>query len=214
MTQGIATTFFVLATGFLLGSVLPAELLARRRNLDIRKVGDGNPGAVNAIKGLGAATGLVALVYDMSVGVVTIQLAWLLRTPEPVAYLGGLMTVLGHRFPAFNGFRNGGQGMAACAGMLLYGLWKVSSRGWLPVSTLLLIVVLGIVVLLLTRSDKMIAIVILPVLVAALMFARIPWDLLAFLTVLAARIWLVQFAILRETCSMRDLLATVTRFRH
>ncbi len=135
MAGELVSAILALAIGMLLGSVLPADLLARARGVDIRSVGDGNPGTVNAFRGLGPVAGLITAAYDVIVGVVAIQIAYLLGVSEGVAYLAGIATVVGHRFPVFRGFRNGGQGMAASAGLLVYGIgvavsaWMALGRG-------------------------------------------------------------------------------------
>ena len=40
--------------GYIAGSVPVALLVARRHGVDLRRVGDGNPGAWNALEALGA----------------------------------------------------------------------------------------------------------------------------------------------------------------
>lgn len=182
------------AIGLLLGSVLPAELLARRRGIDIRAVGDGNPGTVNALRGMGWAAGLATVLYDAAVGVVSIRIALWLGVAEGPAYLAGIAGVVGHRFPVFSRFRGGGQGMAASAGLLVYGLGLAVSRGWLfPIDVGGLLVIL-LIALAVTRSGSAAAIVMLPCLVVRLILARTDWQFLAFASAVAAYIWLVQAA--------------------
>lgn len=187
-----------LAIGLLLGSVLPADLLARRRGVDIRATGDGNPGTVNAVRALGWAPGLLTAAYDVSVGVIAIQIAALLAISGGLVYLAGITTIVGHRFPVFRRFRGGGQGMAASAGVLVYGIAEGLSRGWLSVATIGFLVAVLAVAFALTRSDKVAAIAMLPFLVADLMLARTSWPYAASMSAVAAYVWIVQVAAVRH----------------
>lgn len=193
-TAETLTALLASLIGLLLGSVLPAELLARRRGVDIRSVGDGNPGTVNAVRALGWEPGLVTGVYDVLVGVVAIQIARLLGVSSGATYLAGLMTIVGHRYPVFQGFRGGGQGMAASAGLLVYGTGVALTRGWLSAVGLGVLIAILLVGFALTRSDVAAAIVMLPVLVVMLVVARADWQFLAFMTAVAMHIWIVQVA--------------------
>jgi glycerol-3-phosphate acyltransferase PlsY len=65
---------------------------------------------------------------------VAIQIAMLLGVPQGLAYLAGIMSVVGHRFPVFTGFRGGGRGMAACGGMIVYGAAVAFASGWLSLA--------------------------------------------------------------------------------
>lgn len=194
-----------LLIGFALGSVLPADLLARRRGVDIRSIGDGNPGTWNAFKGLGWGASLITAVYDISVGVVTIQIARLLGVSQGLAYLAGIMTVVGHRFPLFRGFRGGGQGMGATAGMLVYGVGVAVFRGWISVAGVGVLVAIGAITFAVTRSGAMVAIVMLPLLVAEVYFAHADRAFLLFMAALAAHIWIVQVATLRYSHPLRAM---------
>jgi acyl phosphate:glycerol-3-phosphate acyltransferase len=187
-----------LLAGLLLGSVLPADLLAKRRGIDIRSSGDGNPGTVNAIHVLGWVPGLITAAYDTTVGILAIQIARLLGVSEGSAYLAGIMAVVGHRWPVFRKLGGGGQGMGAAAGLVVYGVAIALSRGWLPVLDLVGLAVLMLVTFVWTRSDKIVAIVILPTLVLRLSVAPTGWQFLAFVTVVAAHIWAVQLAAIRH----------------
>jgi acyl phosphate:glycerol-3-phosphate acyltransferase len=178
--------------GLLLGSVLPADLLARARGVDIRAKGDGNPGTVNATRVLGWGPGLVTAFYDVSVGIVAIQIAGALGVSEGMAYLAGIATVVGHRFPMFLGFRGGGQGMAASAGMLVYGVAIAVSRGWISIAGVAALIAIVAIAFAFTRSDSAAAVVMLPVLVVSLMLTQTDARLFAFVAAVAGYIWAVQ----------------------
>jgi glycerol-3-phosphate acyltransferase PlsY len=187
-----------LAIGLALGSILPADLLARLRGIDIRSVGDGNPGTWNAFAGLGLVSGLATLVYDGSVGIVSVLIARELGVSEAVAYLAGIMAVVGHRWPVFRGLRGGGQGMAASAGLIIYGAGLALSRGWLSAADFLVLLAIALVALGLTRSATMVGIAILPALVIELALKGPGWPFLAFMTAVAAHIWITQVIVVRE----------------
>lgn len=194
-----ARVLLACVTGLLLGSVLPADLLARRRGIDIRSVGDRNPGTVNAVRALGWPAGLLTGFYDVLVGVAAIQIARLLGLSEGPSYLAGVMSVVGHRFPVFEGFRGGGQGMAASAGLLVYGITVALSRGWLSAGDIVILVAVVLVTFLVTRSDKAMALVVLPVLAVRLAVAHPGWQFLAFMIIVAGYIWVVQLVAVLQT---------------
>jgi len=189
------------AIGLVMGSVLPADLLARARGLDIGTVGDGNPGTVNAFRGMGVAAGSITAAYDVLVGVLAIQIAFWLGASQGVAYLAGSATVVGHRFPVFRRFRGGGQGMAASAGLLLYGVGVAVSRGWLSPLMMVALLAIAAVTFAVTRSDRMIAVVLLPIVVMRVVVSDADWQLTALITAAATYIWLVQVAEVRRRVS-------------
>jgi glycerol-3-phosphate acyltransferase PlsY len=192
------------AIGLLLGSVLPADLLARPRGVDIRCDSvDGNPGTVNAFRLLGFWPGLVTAVYDISIGVVCIAIAGALGVPSGLAYLAGLATIVGHRFPVFARLRGGGQGMAASAGLLLYGAAVALTRGWLKPADILVLLVVLAAVYAWTRSGSAAAIAMLPVLVVRLAFSGTGWQFLVFMAAVAGHIWVVQLARVRGEFAAR-----------
>jgi glycerol-3-phosphate acyltransferase PlsY len=65
-----------IVAGYLLGS-FPSAYLAGKiiKKIDIRKIGDGNVGAANAFRELGAIPGLVVMVLDVCKGAATILIA-------------------------------------------------------------------------------------------------------------------------------------------
>lgn len=195
-------------TGLLLGSLLPADLFARRAGVDIRTNGDGNPGTVNVIRVLGWLPGLLTAAYDLSVGIAAIWIAGLLGASTGVAYMAGLASIVGHRFPVFRGFRGGGQAMAASAGLLLYGIAVALANGWLSAVDIVILIAILLVTFALTRSDSAAAIVMLPVLVALLIQAPADWQFLAFMFAVTAHIWLVQAPVARRWLESRTVRTT------
>jgi len=200
---GIVRALIATAIGLALGSVLPADLLAKRRGVDIRAKGDGNPGTVNAVRVLGWMPGLVTGLYDVSAGVVAVLVAGMLGVPTGFAYMAGIAVVVGHRFPVFSGFTGGGQGMGACAGLLVYGIVVAVSRGWLTAADLALLVAVLALAFVLSRSDKVAAVAMLPVLVGRLVLAGAEWQFAAFMSAVAGYMWIVQAQAVRRSLTSR-----------
>jgi len=106
-----------IVVGYLLGTFPSADLvtrLATRGRVDIRAVGSGNPGTLNAIHELGTVWGVVVLVLDVAKGVGAGLAGWALGG-DAGAYLGATAAIVGHIFPVWTGFR-GGKGVATAGG--------------------------------------------------------------------------------------------------
>lgn len=186
-----------LAIGYLLGSVLPADLFARSRGIDIRQVGTRNPGATNALQELGFVPGLFTGLYDGSVGLISMYLAYQLGLTTGWIYLAGLSAIVGHIFPIFFGFR-GGQGMAAATGMLVWEMVVCLGRGWLTWQGIALLATCAVMVFLLTRSATVVGVVVVPLLVLELVLGRPDWQLFVFMSVLSLLIFTVQLSVARR----------------
>jgi acyl phosphate:glycerol-3-phosphate acyltransferase len=108
-------TVLAIVIGYGLGSVPVSLLVARRHGVDLRRTGDGNPGAWNALEQLGARRAWPAFIGD--------ALKALLAGAAGHA-LGGWWTawaavaaaMVGHAFPAFAHFRGGKSVMAFVGG--------------------------------------------------------------------------------------------------
>ena len=186
-----------LCIGYLLGSVLPADLFARARGIDIRAVGTRNPGATNALRQLGLLPGLLTGLYDASVGLVSMYVAVLLGLSPGWTYLAGVAAIVGHCYPVFFRFR-GGQGMAATTGMLVYEMLVAVGKGWLTIPGIALLSAIALAVFVLTRSASMVGVVVAPLLVLEIVLARPDWQFAVFVTALASFIWVVQLSIARR----------------
>ncbi len=187
----------VLAIAYLFGSVLPAELFARSQGLDIRAIGTGNPGATNALRQLGFIPGVMTGLYDASVGLASMYLAWRLGLTEGWVYAAGCAAVLGHIFPLFSGFR-GGQGMAAATGMLVWGIGRAVVLGLLGAPALAGLFAIAAVAFVLTRSASVVGVFAVPVFAAQLLFARPGWEFALFMSALGTLIWVTQLGMARE----------------
>ena len=93
--------------GYLLGSIPVALIVARRHGVDLRAVGDGNPGAWNALDQLGPRRAAPAFVGDGLKGTLAALAGLAIGGDVWTAYAGAAGAMLGHAFPLFAGFRGG-----------------------------------------------------------------------------------------------------------
>jgi glycerol-3-phosphate acyltransferase PlsY len=110
--------------GYLVGAISPATLIARRRGIDLRDVGSGNPGASNAGRALGRRTGIAVAVLDVLKGVV--PAAGFGAIDHRAGLVAGIAAVLGHVTSPFLRGR-GGKGVATALGAVLgvHPLWAL-----------------------------------------------------------------------------------------
>jgi glycerol-3-phosphate acyltransferase PlsY len=118
---------YVLFVGgaYALGSVPVGLLLARRKGIDITKVGSGNIGATNVFRSVGRGWGIATFAGDALKGFVPafalpklIALAGHHSAPAFLGLLFGCAAIAGHNWPVFLRFK-GGKGVATSAGVLL-----------------------------------------------------------------------------------------------
>ena len=111
-------TGIALALGaYLLGSVPTAYLLVRVvKGVDIRQVGSGNVGALNAYQQLGFTGAMAVLLADAAKGVLAVGIPWLLGAPGWVIFATTPLVIAGHNWSVFLGFR-GGKGAATVVGI-------------------------------------------------------------------------------------------------
>lgn len=102
--------------GYLLGSIPFALLVARRHGVDLRRAGDGNPGAWNALDQLGGRRAWPAFVLDGLKGLVAGAIGLALGGIW-VGYAGVAGAMLGHAWPAFARLRGGKAVMTFAGGM-------------------------------------------------------------------------------------------------
>jgi glycerol-3-phosphate acyltransferase PlsY len=108
------------ALGYLAGTFPSATLAtraARRVDVDLRRDGSGNPGALNAARVLGRRWGAAVLVADAAKGALA-AVAGRALAGDAGTSAAGTAAIAGHNWPLWTGFR-GGKGVATSAGASL-----------------------------------------------------------------------------------------------
>lgn len=105
--------------GYLIGSVSFGLLIAQKHGVDLRQAGSGNTGATNVGRTVGKREGRRVLVLDGLKGMVpTLAASLVFGFTSATAAVTATMTVAGHCWPIWHGFR-GGKGAATAAGAML-----------------------------------------------------------------------------------------------
>ncbi len=116
--------------GYLLGSILPAYLIARfLKGFDIRERGTRNPGVSNAAKTMNHKIAALVAVYDLSKAPLAMIIASYLQVPTYIIYLSGVAVILGHIAPFYLKFR-GGRGLSVAVGISFYSLISLLFNDW------------------------------------------------------------------------------------
>jgi glycerol-3-phosphate acyltransferase PlsY len=118
------TILISMLIGYLFGCIQSAYLIGKLvGKLDIRNQGSGNAGASNITSTLGVKYGVIVGLVDILKGMFAVLVVkWLYPDLPTLAFLSGLMAVIGHIFPFYMRFR-GGKGVAALVGMMLGVDW-------------------------------------------------------------------------------------------
>ena len=114
LAKVMSWAYLVLA--YLLGTV-PFALLVTRCvvGTDVREVGSGNVGAANAWRASRPLIGVLVLGLDVAKGSIAVLLVLSLTENEYLATMAAAISVSGHMFPLWLGFR-GGKGVATACG--------------------------------------------------------------------------------------------------
>ena len=125
-------------SAYILGSIPAAVWIGKwLHNIDVRKHGSGNAGATNVIRVLGWKTGMPVLSIDLAKGWLATMMPIFLNSADTgtgtltnLQIAAGLISIIGHIFPLFAGFR-GGKGVATMFGVLLalHPLLTISCMG-------------------------------------------------------------------------------------
>ena len=107
-----------MVAAYLVGAIPPGHILARRQGRDIRALGSGNIGALNALRSLGKRAAAVVFVVDVGKASLVMLLVMVIDAPDWSMYPAALATMLGHNFSVYVGFR-GGKGAAVMTGVFL-----------------------------------------------------------------------------------------------
>ena len=116
MNVGVEVGLLV-PVAYLLGTFPSAELVARRKGVDVLEQGSRNPGASNTFRLLGWKAGVLVFALDVLKGALAAGLG-LAVDGHRGAYILGVAAVLGHMFPVTRRFK-GGRGVATGAGVML-----------------------------------------------------------------------------------------------
>ncbi|MFZ5997045.1 MAG: glycerol-3-phosphate 1-O-acyltransferase PlsY [Nitrospirota bacterium] len=126
----------LLLISFIIGSIPTGLVVAKSKNVDLRKVGSGNIGATNVMRAVGKEAALLTLLGDMAKGALPLLIyreiaqwgyavsaegilpATMATSPAAIEGLLGLAAMLGHDFSIFLKGK-GGKGVATSLGVLL-----------------------------------------------------------------------------------------------
>jgi glycerol-3-phosphate acyltransferase PlsY len=128
-----------LAVGYVFGLFQTGYIIGKKKKVDIRQVGSGNPGTTNAMRTLGAKAGILTFLGDCIKTILAVVLCRCMvghLYPELYSSLkyivgmyAGLGAVLGHNFPFYLNFK-GGKGIAASGGFIIaFGVWPMIPMG-------------------------------------------------------------------------------------
>ena len=134
------TYIVFIGIGYASGAVPWAVLIGRYfSKKDVRKVGDGNPGAINAWKTSGPVTGVVSLFLEVTKAFtpVFVGMSYATKFGEPVSQIGLILLasapIIGHAWSPFLKFK-GGKALATT-----WGSWIAITGGLaLPVGCIIL----------------------------------------------------------------------------
>jgi len=133
MPDGVVIALLV-PVAYLLGTFPSADVVGRRRGIDVTAAGSGNPGASNTFRLLGWRAGVLVFAMDAAKGALAAG-AGLAVAGNAGAYVLGVAAIVGHMFPVTRHFK-GGRGVATGAGVLLVifpWLTLASAALWLVV---------------------------------------------------------------------------------
>ncbi len=115
---------FLVVASYLAGSIPFGFLIGKAvKGIDLRDYGSGNIGATNAGRVLGKKWGLICLGLDALKGLLPVAILPRLivgsdlHLSSHLEVMSGVMTIVGHMFPCWLGFR-GGKGVATSLGVV------------------------------------------------------------------------------------------------
>jgi len=112
--------------GYAFGCIQSSYFLSKMvGKIDIREHGSGNAGASNITAIMGWKYGFIVGLVDVLKGVFAVLVVkWIYPDSPDLAYLSGIMAIIGHIFPFYMKFR-GGKGVATLVGMMFGLNWKL-----------------------------------------------------------------------------------------
>jgi len=114
------TNLFLLLAYFI--GAIPSSVWIGKKfyNIDVREHGSGNAGATNTFRVIGKKAGVIVLLLDILKAWFATAILSMLANNQSIDYMLalGLVSVLGHVFPIYIGFR-GGKGIASLLGVII-----------------------------------------------------------------------------------------------
>ena len=109
----VCQAIIAILIGYAFGCIQPAYFLGKMiGKMDIREQGSGNAGASNITAIMGWKYGVIVGLVDILKGIFAVLVVrWIYPDSPDLAYLSGIMAILGHIFPFYLKFR-GGKGVA------------------------------------------------------------------------------------------------------
>lgn len=139
--SGIIYMIIMIILSYLVGSISPSIILARRKGIDIKREGSGNAGTTNTLRVLGKKAAVITLVTDILKGFAAVIAAQLI-IGRYTAMICLFAVFAGHVWPIFYHFK-GGKGVATLFGAILALSWPTA------------LIALGVVVLVTAVSRRM-----------------------------------------------------------
>jgi len=110
---------------FALGGVPFGKILAKAKGMNLSQIGSGNIGTTNVYRALGIRYAVLVFLLDSLKGVISVLIGRMIFGYGIEAGICGLVSVLGHIFSPYLGFR-GGKGVATGFGVMLILAWVPS----------------------------------------------------------------------------------------
>ncbi len=118
MNSGLYIAFIFVS--YLIGAVNFAIIFTSLKlNIDIRNLGDYNPGATNVYLNVDKRLGVLVGILDGLKGFIPLVFARRIGAPSAILLIIGAAVILGHDYPIFYHF-NGGSGISTTAGVALF----------------------------------------------------------------------------------------------
>jgi len=104
---------------YLLGSVPVGYLLVKwLYGIDIRQHGTGKIGASNVMRVASRWLAILVTIFDIGKGALAVWIAQLLELGAAAQVTVGVVTIVGHNWPIFLGFKGGGRGVFTSLGVI------------------------------------------------------------------------------------------------
>lgn len=120
---------FIVVGGYLIGSLLPAEWIAQRKIGHSMQELNENPGGAGIYRKAGFWAAVFVILFDIGKGILPVALADKFNIRGGWLVAAACAPVVGHNWPVYSGFRNGGKGMAASLGAALWLGWPAILPG-------------------------------------------------------------------------------------